>query len=530
VFKNEIKNQYSFKISFLIIYKIRQDKMSECVICCLKYVKTRYPISCPKCEEDVCSKCCERYLLELHDDPNCMCCHTTWTKQFLIDNFTKTFVRNKYNKARQQVLMDRERALFPQTLERIAREEEINKYRKQLKEYESEWIHNARKQGKIKKLLAEKRKRLRLKTKNITATRKKIRIETGQEKEFQKKWLEKQLKDREDLKQEIEDGKKQQEELKNKQVLVMARRNEINDRYEELRWNRTATNERYSFKHKCPKEDCNGMLNSKFECVVCSNKACKDCYILLPENEEEKHTCKTEDKETFKMLCSKTKPCPNCHTLIFKIEGCNQMFCTQCHTPFSWTTGRIITGEFFHNPHYFDFINNGGSSAEVFGQQQEVNNDNCDRRNIRWEAFREKYKNLALKRDLDCIGYLIRKLRHAKDDKRDYEYNIVDANAHSRYRFIKNRITEKRYLQLLANNERKMEKYAIYHDLLDILGNQGEQIIFKYYDDVSLSLYNMKKEFEDLYGYIDTAFEKVSKDFKCVKLGYAHIQYGPTRW
>ena len=76
------------------------------------------------------------------------------------------------------------------------------------------------------------------------------------------------------------------------------------------------------------------------------------------------------------------------------------------------------------------------------------------------------------------------------------------------YRFIKNRITEKRFLQTLANNERKMEKYAIYHDLLDIMGNQGEQIVFKYYDNEGLSLNNMIKEFEELYWYVDNAFEK----------------------
>ena len=46
-----------------------------------------------------------------------------------------------------------------------------------------------------------------------------------------------------------------------------------------------------------------------------------------------------------------------CGTLIHKLEGCNQMFCTMkdCHTPFNWKTGLIINGP-IHNPHYFDFM------------------------------------------------------------------------------------------------------------------------------------------------------------------------------
>ena len=147
------------------------------------------------------------------------------------------------------------------------------------------------------------------------------------------------------------------------------------------------------------------MLNGKFECVVCHNKSCKDCFCILPENEEQRehHVCNEDDKSTFKMLCSKTKPCPNCHTKIFKIEGCNQMFCTQCNTPFSWTTGKIITGEFFHNPHYFDFINNGGSSATVFGSQR-VATAECDRRIIGWQLFRNKHGDCAHRYILEDVG------------------------------------------------------------------------------------------------------------------------------
>ena len=62
------------------------------------------------------------------------------------------------------------------------------------------------------------------------------------------------------------------------------------------------------------------------------------------------------------MLAKDSKPCPKCQSLIFKINGCDQMWCTQCHTAFSWKTGKLEKN--IHNPHFYEWQRkNGGGAA-----------------------------------------------------------------------------------------------------------------------------------------------------------------------
>ena len=97
----------------------------------------------------------------------------------------------------------------------------------------------------------------------------------------------------------------------------------------------------------CPDKNCRGFLSIDYKCGLCDRFTCETCLVLKENN----HVCIQEDIDTAKIIKNDTKPCPNCGERIMKSEGCDQMWCTMCHTTFSWNTGMLDNG-MIHNPHF----------------------------------------------------------------------------------------------------------------------------------------------------------------------------------
>ena len=121
--------------------------------------------------------------------------------------------------------------------------------------------------------------------------------------------------------------------------------------------------QRKTFTMPCIQNECRGFLSSQYVCGVCKLKVCSKCH----KQQTETHECNPDDVESVKIIQKETKPCPNCSTNIFKVSGCDQMFCTNCNTAFSWKTGKIEKGH-IHNPHYFEFLSRGGTQEAQCGE------------------------------------------------------------------------------------------------------------------------------------------------------------------
>ena len=116
---------------------------------------------------------------------------------------------------------------------------------------------------------------------------------------------------------------------------------------------RTSSVKHSRFVRACPDSDCRGYLSIQWKCGLCESFACADCHVIIGKQSDVPHTCNPDELATAKLLTKDTKQCPCCRSSIFKITGCDQMWCTQCRTAFSWRTGEIETR--IHNPHFYEW-------------------------------------------------------------------------------------------------------------------------------------------------------------------------------
>ena len=97
----------------------------------------------------------------------------------------------------------------------------------------------------------------------------------------------------------------------------------------------------------CPSIECRGFVSSN-KCGTCKAEICKECREPMSLS----HKCNLENIESIKAIQKDSKPCPSCGASIFKIQGCNHMFCTNCRTHFEWETKKILKTSTNH--HYLN--------------------------------------------------------------------------------------------------------------------------------------------------------------------------------
>jgi len=163
------------------------------------------------------------------------------------------------------------------------------------------------------------------------------------------------------------------------------------------------------FVKACIAAECKGFMNEEFECTICSTKACKDCHESLAEG----HICNPDVVANVKALAKEARPCPTCAANISKIDGCDQMWCTQCQTTFSWRTGLKEAGH-THNPHYYEFLRrNGGQVPRAPGDQPAA--PACGMPNLReilnktgrpddYDALTRGWANYTERRNYQALG------------------------------------------------------------------------------------------------------------------------------
>lgn len=365
-----------------------------CNICFEDWNKTnRLRVACPFCDFESCKTCTQTYLLSNSQEPHCPSCKHELNRAFVDTFCTKRFRNGEFKRHWENVLFEREQARMPETQAYVTREMDIQSMR-------STYMY-------LIYLLS------RLRQSNEIPDRYRICLSDI-------------------LYEKVGHLLEAIDVMRHGDIEVPAGP--------------------AACARRCPSGDCRGFLRDDWACGICRVTYCEHCHGVTGDD----HACDPDTVKTIKLLKRDTKPCPKCHSPIHKIEGCAQMWCTQCHTAFDWRTGHVVTGR-IHNPHYFEFKQRSREHGDI----------PCGGR----PTYRELCSIGASRAVLD-VFLEIQRMDHDLTYKYAYVY---DDNLFLRVSYMMNRLTEddfKRELQKRDKHNAKMRDIGdIYRMFIDSVGD-----------------------------------------------------------
>lgn len=261
--------------------------------------------------------------------------------------------------------------------------------------------------------------------------------------------------------------------------------------------------ERKKFIMGCPNEDCRGFLSQAWKCGTCQSYVCSKCRAVKGARGDEEHVCDPDAVATAKLLQDDTKPCPNCAVPIFKISGCSQMFCIECHTAFDWNSGKIDTG-IIHNPHFYQLQRdrNGGVVDRVPG---DIPMGGCG--GMPWC---ETVRLVLLQRGQTFENWhnchrLVEHIRQTMLFRYAVRIGIED-NSDLRLQFLMNEIDEDHWMRQLKLRQKKSEKDRAINQLLELVMVSITDIFTTF---VRGTTENLENEVEVLRTYVNREFQKI---------------------
>jgi hypothetical protein len=239
------------------------------------------------------------------------------------------------------------------------------------------------------------------------------------------------------------------------------------------------------FVRGCPSSECRGFLSSQWKCGLCENWTCPDCHVVKGIERDCGHVCNADELATAKLLDSDTKPCPKCATGIFKIEGCDQMWCTQCQTAFSWKTGHIESQ--IHNPHFFEWQRKNGGAVRAPGEVL------CGREithytpnlftNILRPDYEVKFSRKVSEEICKQISSICRRLIHLRiTEMPQYRVDNVENNQDLRVKYMRKEIDIDTFKTRIHRDNKKFEKKRETYAILGMFIQNVTDIVWRAQD------------------------------------------------
>ena len=286
----------------------------------------------------------------------------------------------------------------------------------------------------------------------------------------------------------------------------------------------------------CPAPDCRGFVrgpargtNRPVACGLCGIQACRSCREIVntnvngerplplptlpfkkphvtannnnnnndldPASVLPRHVCDPAILASVREILQDSKECPACHSRISRTSGCNQMFCTVCHTPFDWVSLQIIRGA-IHNPHYFEWRNSQGGGE--FRPRPEDGDGACGARGplmllmgrtlhlmaklVESGTYRAAPASLveARQREIATVANLEQFIAHARDTiEPDYAvFAAPDRNLRLRVQYLIGELGDDEWQSKLHHDERVHERRNEFLLVWQAFGLAAQEILY----------------------------------------------------
>lgn len=415
------------------------SEKAECSICCSD-VKRSSIINCQECiknnqtQNNACIKCIKKYLIECNTDAHCMFCRNQWNNTFLKSVLPPTWLKGTYRSHMKKVYIDREKSLIPATLAVAEKEKQRLIKEKQAFDKKEEMRH------KVDRLRAK----------------------------FQQ------------AKRDLCDSYRHLDDVKKSRPTIFALNETVvidESSYNPKPKREIVTAKRYIC--PCPSpNDCKGMIQENNNtCIICGTIVCKKCFDIINTSIKEKHQCNETTLANMKDILSNTKPCPGCASRIFKIAGCDQMFCTQCKISFSWGDGSIIK-EAIHNPHYFEWLAKMGNDDPMNRRNRINPGDGCDLRTYDQQAafvrrVLENRNQLWVRyQEWNMINYTFNQTCALRDENIPKYRNQIPSESdyiEKRIMYIVGELSESRYVTWIMDAKKTTQSRLTVIDIFESL-------------------------------------------------------------
>ena len=557
------------KIKFVIKPEKRRTKKEppkECGICADQYNKSnRKEVVCLFCNYSACKTCYEQFFLH-SQDCFCMNCKVIWNREFLDNNFTKTFLQNDYKRHRENILIEKQKLLLQSTIPIAEMRHNASIRMKQIKERKNvinDLLQNLKVE--MNELDTENYRLYRNLTSNTLNEKdkeKRVFVKKCPNEEcrgfLSTRWkcglcsidvcsecLEIKNDGHTCLPENIETAKLIQKDCKNcpkcgtyihKIHGCFGENTEIplfNGSIKKVQdivigdvligddGNKRTVLETFNGEDQLyevqQNKGINYIVNSKHTLVLKSINENNSKYFEIKVDEymkldyEHKKTllgikADFTDKEntTFTSIKVISKDYGKYYGFLLDknnkfnlkdgsiVSNCDQMFCCNCNTAFSWNTGVIETGR-IHNPHYYEWLKRTGKQQRELldipcgGAPQPYNFRNRIEYNINYKETSQR--DILRRLYLPELYNQLRLIIHTQDvSLPEFQRSIEQIRAKEldlRCDFLLKKIDEDKWKIILQQNEYKLEYVNNLSQLFQMLSTVGSEILINLYNESS---------------------------------------------